>query len=583
MSMINKRKKMLLIGMFCLIFMNMFLFEKSANIEVCAQENEEISDLKGEIKEGELVEVFLNPDECRHAKYKFIPAETDSYVFYSISDSDTSVYLYNSTETIIDSDLVRSGRGGNFSLECELSAGSTYYIGVQFANSATEKGSFLVGVKRALKEENFTEDKNFTDSMDGMAQSIDDVNKTVRFRFQPNQSGYYSIFSKDYCQENGICGEGCICKEQSECQCLNKLMIEGYIMGEEGKLVSHCFSESGQNRGFLIYSYFEKGQTYYFEISAIEAGAKGNFVLCIGKDITSVSLDMVELDKNIENYLEDNTQELFYGIQPSVTETYHFTSQNGQWLYMTLYDSQMKEIAKSEEFRDNFDIKAKMEQGKSYYLKISTKHTMTVNFQFQMKIAEKEPEQKPNEKDENQTSQKPSNNTGQTGGTTSIIKKKITSVKLSGIGSKVYTGKKIKPSVVLKDGKTTLKIGKDYTLLYSNNVKIGTAKVIITGKGKYEGKRTTSFKIIPNKTKIKSGKKKGKKLTLKWSKVKGVSGYEIKYSNSSKFKKAKTKKVKGCKVTLKLKNKKKYYVKIRAYKKVGKQIVYGKYTKSKKY
>jgi len=65
---------------------------------------------------------------------------------------------------------------------------------------------------------------------------------------------------------------------------------------------------------------------------------------------------------------------------------------------------------------------------------------------------------------------------------------------------------------------------------------------------------------------------KKKKITLKWKQTgdKKISGYEIQYSTSKKFKKAKLKKVPKNKTSLtitKLKSKKKYYVRIRSYNK----------------
>ena len=44
-----------------------------------------------------------------------------------------------------------------------------------------------------------------------------------------------------------------------------------------------------------------------------------------------------------------------------------------------------------------------------------------------------------------------------------------------------YNGKAQKPSVKLKDGSTVLKLGIDYTVSYSANTGIGTAKAIIKG------------------------------------------------------------------------------------------------------
>ncbi len=80
--------------------------------------------------------------------------------------------------------------------------------------------------------------------------------------------------------------------------------------------------------------------------------------------------------------------------------------------------------------------------------------------------------------------------------------------------------------------------------------------------------------------------KKGGKKTAKisWSKVSGAKGYQVKYSTSKKFKKAKTKTktVRKNKVTLKKLIKKKYFVKVRAYKKVSGKKVYGKWSKTLK-
>lgn len=71
-------------------------------------------------------------------------------------------------------------------------------------------------------------------------------------------------------------------------------------------------------------------------------------------------------------------------------------------------------------------------------------------------------------------------------------------------------------------------------MAYSNNKKVGKAKVVITAKGsKYKGKITKTFKIVPKKPavpKVKTGKKKitvtaktkvsGKKYYGAWSKIK---------------------------------------------------------------
>ena len=85
-------------------------------------------------------------------------------------------------------------------------------------------------------------------------------------------------------------------------------------------------------------------------------------------------------------------------------------------------------------------------------------------------------------------------------------------------------------------------------------------------------------------TKVKNVK--GKKIKMSWQKVKGISGYEIQYAINRKFtktlKKANVKKTAKSKVIKKLKKKKKYYFRIRAYRIVNGNKKYGLWSKVKK-
>lgn len=58
-----------------------------------------------------------------------------------------------------------------------------------------------------------------------------------------------------------------------------------------------------------------------------------------------------------------------------------------------------------------------------------------------------------------------------------------------------YTGNEIKPTVIVKDGSTTLNEGTNYSLTYENNINAGIATVTITGKGKYTGNITKTYTI----------------------------------------------------------------------------------------
>lgn len=88
----------------------------------------------------------------------------------------------------------------------------------------------------------------------------------------------------------------------------------------------------------------------------------------------------------------------------------------------------------------------------------------------------------------------------------------------------------------------------------------------------------------PAKVKIKSAKKKGKKVTLKWKKISDAAGYVVYMkTNSGKFKAVKTvKKAKTVKAVISLKKGNKYSFKIRAYKLDEETNVYGAYSKVKK-
>ena len=94
---------------------------------------------------------------------------------------------------------------------------------------------------------------------------------------------------------------------------------------------------------------------------------------------------------------------------------------------------------------------------------------------------------------------------------------------------------------------------------------------------------STTKVSVAKPAKVKSVKltAKKKKLNVKWKKVSGATGYEVMYAKNNKFTKGKkTVKVKKNKITLKrLKSKKKYFVKVRAYKTVNGNTSYGKWSK----
>lgn len=73
--------------------------------------------------------------------------------------------------------------------------------------------------------------------------------------------------------------------------------------------------------------------------------------------------------------------------------------------------------------------------------------------------------------------------------------KPLTDAMIAAIPAQTYTGAAIQPTVTLTDGETTLTLGTDYTVAYSNNTNAGTATVTVTGKGNYAGTATATFTI----------------------------------------------------------------------------------------
>ena len=168
---------------------------------------------------------------------------------------------------------------------------------------------------------------------------------------------------------------------------------------------------------------------------------------------------------------------------------------------------------------------------------------------------------------------------------------KASSIKLKAT-SLTYNGKVRTPKVIVKDrtGKTLVK-NTDYTVSYAKGRKyVGKYAVKITFKGKYSGTKALYFTITPKATSISSLTAGSKKFTVKWKKqATQTTGYQVQYSASSKFSKAKTvtvgKNRTVSKKISKLSGKKKYYVRVRTYKTVkinGKSIrIYSGWSKAK--
>ena len=101
-----------------------------------------------------------------------------------------------------------------------------------------------------------------------------------------------------------------------------------------------------------------------------------------------------------------------------------------------------------------------------------------------------------------------------------VTVKDISKCSVTGIKPKTYIGKAHTQSITVKDAFKTLKNGTDYTVSYKNNKNAGTATIVITGKGSYEGTITKTFMInkAKNPITVKTATKTVKRSKLKKAK-----------------------------------------------------------------
>ena len=164
-----------------------------------------------------------------------------------------------------------------------------------------------------------------------------------------------------------------------------------------------------------------------------------------------------------------------------------------------------------------------------------------------------------------------------------------------------YTGNSITPTVTVNDTDDKVISSEYYTVTYRNKAtgkavnevkEVGTYEVVVTFKNLYEGQVVkqivventnkpsnpktdnpnaggkVSAKVTkPAKVKGVSAKNNKKKsLTVKWRKVNGVKGYQLRYATNKKMKKAKIITITKNKLVIKKLAKKKYYIQVCAYK-----------------
>ncbi|MGI5931400.1 MAG: sirohydrochlorin cobaltochelatase [Eubacterium sp.] len=131
----------------------------------------------------------------------------------------------------------------------------------------------------------------------------------------------------------------------------------------------------------------------------------------------------------------------------------------------------------------------------------------------------------------------------------------------------------------VKGTKAVLKVSANSTV----RIRVQAAKKV--NSAVYYGKYSAEKIVLINQMAIKKVKSGKKSLTIFWKKAKGITGYQVQYAEKKNMKRAKTVTISSAKKSSasvkKLKKSKKYYVRVRAYKKIGKTKVTGSWSSVK--
>lgn len=149
----------------------------------------------------------------------------------------------------------------------------------------------------------------------------------------------------------------------------------------------------------------------------------------------------------------------------------------------------------------------------------------------------------------------------------------------------VFSGKVRRPGIVVKDRTNAVISGKNYNVKYfTKSSKVGKYKLKLTFKGRYEGSKILTYKILPKPTVIRKLTRSRKSFKASWKKERRqTTGYQLRYGVKKSMKGAKSIRIKSnrinSKTIRKLKSNKKYYVQVRTYKKKKGKYYYSKWSK----
>ena len=277
-----------------------------------------------EIQLGETVTV--NIENVGDTVYlKLIPDRDMGITFYSTSDMDTYVALYDEDfdECAYNDD---SGENLNYKLIYRVEAGKVYYFGIGCWDGA---GSFSVTLTGASVTE-----IQFGETATVNIENEDDI---AYLRFIPDSDMRITFYSASYLDTYASLYD----------EYFNQLTYD---------------DDGGENLNFKLVYHVEAGKAYYFGVSCWDTGSFS--VTLAGASITEIRFGETAM-VNIED--EDDIVYLKYVPNRNMKITFYSTSDLDT--YVTLYDEDFDECADNDDSGENLNFKLdySVEAGRTYY------------------------------------------------------------------------------------------------------------------------------------------------------------------------------------------------------------------------
>ena len=276
--------------------------------------------------------------------YRFTPAVSGTYSFYTTGDEDTYCYLYDLEYTQYDGwDDYYFAKNYNCVITTELTAGKTYY----FVLSAYLSGGEPASSRVYLQEGEYTDPKAYEIQL-GVTQTVypDNPETSYYYAFVPEESGWYRA---------DMTVDGFLSVTWYDA-------YGNYILDESNGSAADDFSVSTYLRG---------GEEYYLELSTYGEDVPMYTVTINAVDDDDVFLDATDIHSEQTVAVEG---EQVFRFVPTVTGAYTFYS-TGSWdTYCKLYDVTAGGTEHYDDALDdvNFSFTHTFMAGQTYYFYVDS-------------------------------------------------------------------------------------------------------------------------------------------------------------------------------------------------------------------